>query len=270
VSGAIFIAGRFNNVYRRSVIGVGIDVVRKNRGRPASRLREILILISNNPGIKFRKLAKKAKEYFDMDAKRIYDYLNAEFRLKIKLFSKEFHVSVFPIIPYRLIPFDERRVYFVGRPPTFISILYILNAAGLLINAIRCYIQGEFAFTVIITISLLIGIPCLFLRWWIGRIILKHYEICVGKVLCIIRHGKNTRLLKKFSLNTRMYEIKEYALKELERRRGKPIRREYLLYLIDKSGARVLPEPNSTLYPYALNSKRLLFELILCKRRIQT
>ncbi|MEM2425188.1 MAG: hypothetical protein QXR45_13125 [Candidatus Bathyarchaeia archaeon] len=46
-----------------------------------------------------------------------------------------------------------------------------------------------------------------------GRIILKRYDAAIGKITCIVRHGKDMMLLRKFSPEIKVQEIKEYALK---------------------------------------------------------
>jgi len=62
-----------------------------------------------------------------------------------------------------------------------------------------------------------------------------------------------------FKRSTRLYEIKEYAIKEINKRRGKPLRREYSLIFIDRDGREIKVNETSPLY--VLNTETAHFKL---------
>ena len=95
----------------------------------------------------------------------------------------------------------------------------------------------------------------------IGNRVRRRIGAHTDKVTCLINYRKKKSITLKATFNriTRLYEIKDHVIKEISKRLGKPIRREYSIIFVDRNGNEI--KINETSRLYALNAETLRFKL---------
>lgn len=238
-------------------------------GRPPIQVRKIvsLLLCLRNPLLK--KLLKICEDDLRIPEKTARHYLYNMVPVSLRLcYLRTIKLKVFLIGFHKTYIFwGKERVHLIGQFPPIFVIPNRLTALLLLLNSLLCFLRNEIILGGLALTSLIIGVTALtFLRAALNKIC-EHYGIpnVKDRCMCIIhcRYKNKTKILKKrFKKTTQMREIKEYALQELEKIYGKPLEGEFKLYIIDESGAEILPEPADRLYLYSLNKNVLHLKLV--------
>ncbi|MHA1632647.1 MAG: hypothetical protein ACTSXC_07590 [Candidatus Freyarchaeota archaeon] len=224
-------------------------------------MRETLLLVSDYGEIPLKKLIELGEEIFGLSPRTIRNHLDRMVIIwSFRLFGREVSFKVFPVGFYKRRN-GERIVYFIGQAPRRLAITYLAASIILFLLGILTILVGDLLGAMqIASMILVLAIGPLTLSV-LAYLVRRREGIPSSKVTCIIKYcGKKNIIVKAaFKRNTRLYEVKEYAIREIGKRRGKPLRREYSLNFIDKDGREIKVNETSPLY--VLNAETLHFEL---------
>jgi len=224
-------------------------------------MRETLLLVSDYRELPLEKLMKLGEEIFGLNPRTIRNHLKSRVTIgSFRLFGREVSFKVFPVRFYKQRN-GEKIVYFIDEAPSRLAVTYLVASIILFFLGILTMLAGDLLVTMQIALTIiLLAIGPLTLSV-LGYIIRRKIGIHSSKVTCIIKYrGKKSMIIKAaFKRSTRLYEIKEYAIREIGKRCGKPLRKEYSLIFIDRDGREIKVDETSPLY--VLNMKMPHFEL---------
>ena len=229
-------------------------------GRP-SRMWETLRLVADHRQIPLKKLIRLGEEIFGLTERTIRNHLNSPVTLgPVRFMGRELRLSILPVGFYRSRK-GERIVYFIDEAPKKLAITYIGVSITFFILGILKILVGDLIGaiqTAEMTMLLAVGPLTLSL---IGNRVRRKIGAHTNKVTCLIKYRKKKSIILKATFNriTRLYEIKDHVIKEISKRLGKSIRREYSIILVDRDGREI--KINETSRLYALNAETLHFKL---------
>lgn len=235
------------------------DLVR-SVGRP-SRMRETLLLVATYREIPFKKLISLGEEIFGLSERAIRNHLNSTVTLgPVRFMGRELRLNIFPVGFYKLRN-GERVVYFIDHVPKRLAITYITALITSFTLGILTILAGDLVGAMhIAALMLPLAISSLFISCF-GYKVRRKLGIDGDKITCLLKYRKKKSIILKaaFERTTRLYEIKEHAIKEISKRLGKPLRGEYSIILVDRDGKEV--KVNETDRLYVLNAETLHFKL---------
>lgn len=228
------------------------------------------MLVADYREIPLKRLIQLGEEIFGLSPRTIRNHLSktvtASFKLKLPKFKKEFKFKVFPVGFYERRK-GEKIVYFIDHVPIRQAIIYLASVALLSLTAIMLILRGDLSRAMWAILAILISA--------LGPAIVSFLAYCVrcaenipdNKVTCIIKYRERKKdiiIRAGFRRGTRLSEVKEYAIREIASRRGRPLRGDHHLLFIGEDGRGV--KVNEVKRLYSLDGQVLHFELVSSRK----
>ena len=230
-------------------------------------MRETLLLVADYREIPLKRLIKLGEEIFGLSPRTIRNHLSrmvtVSFELKLFRFRKELKLKVFPVGFYKRRN-GEKVVYFIDQVPKRLAIAYITSVIIIFLTAISQILEGDLpgAMSTVFWPLLMPSIGSTFLSYLGHRI--RHQEgVYDNEIKCVIKYRekkKNIIVKGIFKREARLSKVKEYAIQEIGRRRGEPLRGEYILLFIGEGGREIRVNEVNRLY--LLDGRVLHFKLV--------